>query len=162
MFWRWRDSILQLEDLLLESLCFDLSLDPPYKNLFDFLVHFNEQDNKPLRNAAWAFVNDSCLTPLCLVYNSRTIAATALYCAARHCGVKFLDGTKGQPWWEAIDCDLKSIRRACNFMADVYENAPLRGSEESMYRRTPEDGDEALAKTRQPRPADELEQGTQD
>ena len=153
-FWRWRDTILQLEDLLLEALCFDLSLDPPYKTLFSFLVRFGEENNKPLRNAAWAFVNDSCLTPLCLLWPSRTIAASALYAAARHCGVSIADDKDGKPWWEVIDVELKSMRKALNFMASIYENTPLRGgAEDSMYLRTPEDGDEDTAKTRRKRPS---------
>ena len=156
-FWRWRDTVLQLEDLLLEALCFDLSLEPTYKTLFAYLVYFGEENNKPLRNAAWAFVNDSCLTPLCLLWSSRTIAASALYAAARHCGVKFLDDKDGRAWWEVIGVELKNMRKACNFMAAVYENTPLRGgTEETMYLRTPEDGDEEVAKTRQRRLPTEL------
>lgn len=157
-FWRWRDTILQLEDLLLEALCFDLSLEPPYQTLFNFLIQFGEENNKPLRNAAWAFINDSCLTPLCLLWPSRTIAASALYAAARHCAVGLLDSNKGDPWWEVIGVELKHIRKACNFMASIYENAPLKGGEESMYQRTPEDGNEKLAKTRRMRSSSELEQ----
>ena len=156
-FWRWRDTILQLEDLLLEALCFDLSLESPYKTLFNLLVYFREDNNKSLRNSAWAFVNDSCMMPLCLLWSSRTIAASALYAAARHCNVDFRDDKYGKPWWEVAGVELKNIRKACNYMATVYENAPLRsGNEDSIYQRTPEDGDEKAAKTRQLRPDDEI------
>ena len=149
-YWRWKDTILQMEDLLLEAICFDLSIEPPYKTLFDFLVYFGEENNKRLRNAAWAFVNDSCLTMLCLLFSSRTIAASSLYAAAKHCGVKFPDDADGRPWWEAVGVELRQIRKACNFMAGVYENSPLRGgSDAGMYERTPEDGDDWLAKTRE-------------
>jgi protein BUR2 len=160
-FWRWRDTILQLEDLLLETLCFDLSLEPPYKSLFEFLKLLDAADNKPLRNAAWGWVNDSQLTPMCLLWPSRTIAASALYAAARHCGVSFLDDLRGRPWWEVVGENVREIKKACNFMAAVYENAPLRGGSDetaSMYQRTPEDGDDVLAKTRQTRPESELVQ----
>ncbi|MCJ1253228.1 hypothetical protein MMC24_001039 [Lignoscripta atroalba] len=156
-YWRWKDTILQLEDLLLEAICFDLSVEPPYKTLFDFLVFFGAEENKRLRNAAWAFVNDSCLTMLCLLFPSRTIAASALYAAAKHCGVNFSDDREGRPWWEVVGVELKSIRRACNFMAGVYENSPLRsGVEGSIYEKTPEDGDEWLAKTRARREGSEI------
>ena len=149
-YWRWKDTILQMEDVLLEAICFDLSIDPPYKTLFNFLVYFGEENNKRLRNAAWAFVNDSCLTMLCLLFSSRTIAASSLYAAAKHCGVKFPDDPDGRPWWEAVGVELRQIRKACNFMAGVYENSPLRGgSDAGMYERTPEDGDDWLAKTRE-------------
>jgi len=150
-YWRWRDTILQLEDLLLESLCFDLTLDSPYKTLFDLLLYFGEGNNKRLRNAAWAFVNDSCLTMLCLLFSSRTIAASALYAAARHCDIRFADDAEGRPWWEVAGVELRSVRKACNYMAGVYENTPLRSGEGSIYEKTPEDGDELFAKTREVR-----------
>lgn len=149
-YWRWRDNILHNEDLLLEAICFDLSLEPPYKTLFELLVFFGEETNKRLRNAAWAFVNDSCLTMLCLLCPSRTIAASALYAAAKHCDVLFPDDEYGRPWWDAAGVDLTSVRKACNFMAGVYESTPLRGARNGgIYERTPENGDEANAKTRQ-------------
>ena len=145
-YWRWRDTILHNEDLLLEAICFDLSLEPPYKTLFDFLNYFGEQDNKKLRNAGWAFLNDSNLTMLCLLFPSRTIAAAALYCGAKHCDVAFVDrGCKA--WWDIVGVELRDIRRACNYMASVYENSPLKHSE-NIYSRTPEDGDPLFARTR--------------
>lgn len=157
-FWRWRDVLLQLEDLLLEALCFDLSLESPYKLLYTFLVHFQEENNKPLRNAAWAFVNDSCLTPLCLLYPARTIAASAIYAAARHCDVKLLDDERGRPWWNVAGSDLPSIRKACNYMASLYENVATSGTngdtgKNAIYQHTPESsGEERFTKTRAYRP----------
>ncbi|MCJ1361023.1 hypothetical protein MMC16_000119 [Acarospora aff. strigata] len=148
-YWRWRDTILHNEDVLLEALCFDLSLEPPYNTLFDFLVYFGEGNNRKLRNAAWAFVNDSNLTMLCLLFTSRTVAAAAIYAAAKHCGVSFPDDPQGRPWWDILGVKLRSVRKACNYMAGVYENSPLKnGDGGGMYQRTPEDGDEAFAKTR--------------
>ena len=148
-YWRWRDNILQYEDLLLEAICFDLSLEPPYKTLFDLLIQFEQGDNKRLRNAAWAFVNDSCLTTLCLLFPSRTIAASALYAAAKFCDVSFPDDARGRPWWEVLNIDVGSIRRACNYMASIYENGPAKaGKEVGMYERSPENEDEREDKTR--------------
>ena len=148
-YWRWRDNILQYEDLLLEAICFDLSLDPPYKTLFELLMQFEQGDNKRLRNAAWAFVNDSCLTILCLLFPSRTIAASALYAAAKHCDVAFPDDARGRPWWEVANVDIGDIRKACNYMASIYESGPAKlGKEAGMYERAPENGDERDDKTR--------------
>ncbi|KAI9840535.1 MAG: Cyclin- protein fam58a [Sclerophora amabilis] len=145
-YWRWRDTILHNEDILLEAICFDVSLEPPYKTLFSFLDDFGEQNNKKLRNAGWAFLNDSNLTMLCLLFPSRTIAAASLYCAAKQCDVAFPD-RKGRAWWEILGVELQEIRRACNYMASVYENSPLKHSE-NIYSRTPEDGDPLFARTR--------------
>ncbi len=150
-YWRWRDTILHNEDVLLEALCFDLSYEAPYTILYQCLVYYGEGNNRKLRNSAWSFVNDSNLTMLCLLFTSRTIAAAALYSAAKHGGVTFPDDALGRPWWNMLGVTLLNIRKACNYMAGIYENSPLRGGDGGgMYQRTPEDGDEAFAKTRRP------------
>ena len=167
-FWRWRDTILALEDILLEALCFDLMLESPYTTLYNLLIQFRLEEHKGLRNAAWTFVNDSCLTPLCLLYPPHTIAASAIYCAARHCDVRLLDDEYGRPWWEGAGVDLVDMRRACNFIADLYEGVPGKGGVEKdkdgkegenggrMYEHTPEEGDEREARTREVRPEGEV------
>lgn len=148
-YWRWKDNILHNEDVLLEALCFDLTLEPPYKILFEYLNLFGEGDNRRLRNSAWAFINDSCMTTLCLMYSSRYIAASALYAAAKHCGTDMADDEDGRPWWEVIDVELINIKKACNFLANVYENAHIKnGRDVSIHESTPEFGDESTAKTR--------------
>ncbi|PLB40891.1 putative cyclin [Aspergillus candidus] len=148
-FWKWRDTILHHEDLLLEALCFDLQLEQPYRILYDLICFFNVSEHKPLRNASWAFVNDSMFTPLCLQFTARTIAAAALYAAARHCGLAFEDDALGRPWWEQVDVDLAQVRRACTRMAQLYEsNASQRHSQ--YYPTTPIISDEGAEKTRIP------------
>lgn len=149
-FWKWRDTILHHEDLLLEALCFDLQLEQPYRILYDFICYFGVNENKPLRNAAWAFVNDSMFTVLCLQFSARNIAAAALYAAARHCDVGFEDDTSGRPWWEQIDVDLAQVRRACTRMAQLYENNAMQ-KHSQYYPTTPIFADEGTEKTRIPR-----------
>lgn len=146
-YWKWRDTILAYEDQLLEAICFDLTLELPYKVLFEFLVYFEVESDKRVRNSAWAFLNDSCATMLCLLFPSRTIAASALYAAARHCEVRIPDDGDGRPWWDVVNVKLLDLRRACNYMADCYENMPTKG-DGPVYQRTPEDTDPLLAKTR--------------
>ncbi|KAL8637594.1 MAG: hypothetical protein Q9226_009107 [Calogaya cf. arnoldii] len=148
-YWRWKDNILHNEDVLLEALCFDLTLEPPYKILFDFLNHFRENGNRRLRNSAWAFINDSCMTTLCLQFSSRTIAASALYAAAKHCHTEIPDDDEGRPWWDVIGIDIKTVKQACNSLAAVYEQVQVKnGRDVSIHARTPEDGDGSTTKTR--------------
>ncbi|KAB8067455.1 cyclin-like protein [Aspergillus leporis] len=149
-FWKWRDTILHHEDLLLESLCFDLQLEQPYRILYDFICYFGVNENKPLRNAAWAFVNDSMFTVLCLQFSARNIAAAALYAAARHCDVGFEDDVSGRSWWEQIEVDLAQVRRACTRMAQLYENNAMQ-KHSQYYPTTPIFADEGTEKTRIPR-----------
>jgi protein BUR2 len=148
-FWKWRDTIMFNEDLLLETICFDLTVEAPHRILFEMLKHYNVEHNKRLRNAAWAFINDSNLTQLCVLFTARTIAASALYCGAKLCDVQFPDD-RGRPWWEVQHVNIKDIRRACNYMAGIYEHVPPKDGVESIYvgLRTPEDGDPRYARTR--------------
>ncbi|KAI4110747.1 MAG: hypothetical protein LQ339_001021 [Xanthoria mediterranea] len=148
-YWRWKDNILHNEDVLLEALCFDLTLEPPYKVLFEYLNYFGENDNRRLRNSAWAFINDSCMTTLCLQFSSRTIAASALYAAAKHCHTEIPDDQEGRPWWEVIGIDIRAIKQACNSLAAVYEHVQVKnGRDISIHERTPEDGSGSTTKTR--------------
>lgn len=143
-FWKWRDTILANEDVLLEVLCFDLTIEAPHKILYDMLKIYGVQHNKQLRNAAWAFVTDSNQTQLCLLCSSRTIAAAALYCAARNSSVAFPDNSRGQPWWEAQNVPLKEMLRACTYMATNYENASGKtgpDGAQSIYVRLQESSD---------------------
>jgi protein BUR2 len=139
-FWKWRDTILYSEDVVLESLCFDLSIEPPYRSMYEMLKYYGLEHNKTLRNAAWAFLSDSCLTQLCLLFTSRTIAAASLYAGARMVEVELPD-EDGRPWWEVQYVKIRDIRKACNLMADIYEQSPSKDGEASIYTglKSPED-----------------------
>ena len=142
-YWKWRDTILLNEDVLLEVLCFDLTIEAPHKQLFDMLKYYRVEHNKPLRNAAWAFVTDSNVTQLCLLSSSRTIAAAALYAGARLFEIKLPD-KNGRPWWETQHVRLKDMLKAANYMCANYEHTPVKAGAEggqSIYvgLRTPED-----------------------
>ncbi|KAK5125801.1 hypothetical protein LTR85_012077 [Meristemomyces frigidus] len=120
-WWRWRDCILHNEDVLLETLCFDLTVESPHRQLFEMLKYHGIEHNKRLRNAAWAFVTDSNNTQLCLLCNSRTIAVASLYAACRYCDVALPDDAKGRPWWEGQHVRLKDVRKAVEHMCANYE-----------------------------------------
>ncbi|KAH6616329.1 cyclin-like protein [Boeremia exigua] len=140
-FWKWRDTILYSEDVVLESLCFDLNVESPYKTMYDMMKYYGVEHNKKLRNSAWAFLADSALTQMCLLFDSRAIAAASLYCGARMAEVT-LEDDDGKPWWEVQHVKLGDIRRACNLMADIYERSPDKDEDMNKYSglRTPEDG----------------------
>jgi protein BUR2 len=133
-FWKWRDTILYSEDLVLETLCFDLSVTPPYKPMYDMLGYLGLQHDKKVRNAAWAFLSDADSTQLCLLFNSRTIAAAAIYAGTKFTRVEIPAEADGSPWWKAQYVELKDIRRAVEMMADIYEASPPKdGEERNMY-----------------------------
>ncbi|KAI5818797.1 cyclin-like protein [Pyronema omphalodes] len=158
-YWRWKDSILNKEEWLLESLCFDLMIDLPYNHLLGYLKKVGKlySPEKPLpkelARAAWTFINDSTLTMLCMIYPSRIIGAAALYCAAKHIGINFPD-QDGKPWWETIGVKITEIKKCCNYMALVYENNPLKNDDRIKYVATPESTEGT--KTRQQEPSSPL------
>lgn len=118
---------------MLETLCFDLTVESPHKLLFSMLKSFRLEHNKTLRNAAWAFVTDSPMTPLCVLGSSRVIAATALYVAASICEVKIPDHADGRPWWESQRVSIASMVKATNYMAKAYEKGPPGGDAGKSY-----------------------------
>ncbi|KAL4979308.1 hypothetical protein BDW66DRAFT_157509 [Aspergillus desertorum] len=155
-FWKWRDTILHHEDILLEALCFDLQLEQPYRILYDYICFFGVNDNKHIRNSSWAFLNDSMYTVLCLQFPARVIAAAAFYAAASHCDIAFEDDEFGRSWWEQIDVDITQVRRACTRMAELYEsNSQHRHSQ--YYPPVPLAWKEGTEKTRIPRPGGSLD-----
>ena len=123
VWWRWRDCILHNEDVLLETLCFDLTVESPHRQLFEMLKWYGLEHNKRVRNAAWAFVTDSSNTELCLLCNSRTIAITGLYAACRYCDAALPEDSKGRQWWEVQEVRLKDIRKATEYMCASYDPA---------------------------------------
>ncbi|KAL4991286.1 cyclin-like protein [Aspergillus falconensis] len=155
-FWKWRDTILHHEDILLEALCFDLQLEQPYRILYDYICFFGVNDNKHIRNSSWAFLNDSMYTVLCLQFPARVIAAAAFYAAASHCDIAFEDDELGRSWWEQIDVDITQVRHACTRMAELYEsNSQHRHSQ--YYPPVPIAWKEGAEKTRIPRPGSSLD-----
>jgi protein BUR2 len=139
------------EDVLLEVLCFDLTIESPYRVLHNLIKHYKVHHNKQLRDSAWSFINDSNMTQLCLLFTSRTIACAALYCGAKQASVSFED-ERGRPWWEVQRVALHDIRKAANYMADFYSSVPggLKPGNESIYvgLRSPIDGGENEHRTR--------------
>nr|POF13203.1 cyclin pch1 [Quercus suber] len=122
-WWRWRDCILHNEDVLLETLCFDLTVESPHRHLFELLKVYGVEHNKSLRNSGWAFVTDANNTHLCLMYSSRTLALAGFYAACRCSEVALPDDSKGRPWWEAQGARLQDIRQAVEHMCSLYESS---------------------------------------
>lgn len=147
-YWRWRDNILLYEELMLEHLTFDVVLQSPYNFLYNYLQKLQVEDNKPLRNVAWAFLNDSCLTMLCLMMPPKDIAAVAMYFAAKGTQTQIPDDENGAPWWEQIGGKADLITKAVGVMNDFYTDNPLKRTD-NPYEQSPASGNEDdLEKTR--------------
>lgn len=150
-YWKWHDTIMFTEEYMLAALCYDFNVEKPYKLLQDYLqlikVENGAAKEKDIMKVAWAFINDSHLTVLCLMFPASTIAGAALYMSAKFNDTVFKDGRDGKPWWEVIGVNLIDIKKACNQMADLYENNPLRNAD-GKYPTTPETEDTNSNRTR--------------
>ncbi|KAK6333206.1 hypothetical protein TWF718_011028 [Orbilia javanica] len=149
-YWKWHDTIMFTEEYMLAALCYDFNVEKPYKLLQDYLqlikVENGAAKEKDIMKVAWAFINDSHLTVLCLMFPASTIAGAALYMSAKFNDTAFKD-KDDKPWWEVIGVNLIDIKKACNQMADLYENNPLRNAD-GKYPTTPETEDTSSNRTR--------------
>ncbi|KFX86228.1 hypothetical protein V490_09161 [Pseudogymnoascus sp. VKM F-3557] len=123
-FWRWKDSILLYEETMLELLTFDVVLESPYTHLQSLLQQLGLEGDKALRNIAWAFLNDSQMTTLCLRMGPRDIAVAAVYFAARYNSLKFPD-ERGRAWWERVGGEESKISEAVAVVQEFYSENPL-------------------------------------
>lgn len=124
-YWRWRERIVHLEEVLLETLCFDVNLESPYAFLNWFINQYDmKHENLSFCKAAWGFVNDSCRTSLCLLYEAKTIAAAGLFWASQATNTypdpKHSKDKKSQ-WWEDLGFAKEKLIEVCNMMAELYE-----------------------------------------
>ncbi|KAJ4163483.1 hypothetical protein LMH87_005207 [Akanthomyces muscarius] len=130
-YWRWRDSILIHEELMLEQLTFDMMVDNPYRNLFELLGKLDIVHNKHLRQAAWAFCNDACLTALPLLIEARDVAISAIFFASAHTNQQ-IDDVRGEPWWRYLRGDEARCAKAVEVMRQFYTENPLRKQNPSL------------------------------
>ncbi|KAF6837623.1 cyclin-K [Colletotrichum plurivorum] len=130
-YWRWRDSILAYEELMLELLTFDLMVDNPYQCLFKLLGQLDIVHNKSLRQSAWAFCNDACLTSVPLLLEARDVAITAIFFASVHTQSKIED-VNGEPWWKALKGSEGKCAKAIDIVRQFYSENPLRKQNPSL------------------------------
>ncbi|KAI0163612.1 cyclin-K [Pestalotiopsis sp. NC0098] len=137
-YWRWRDSILHNEEIMLEKLTFDLMVDAPYSQLYKALEGIGCIHNKSLRHAAWAFLNDSCLTLLPLLMDARSIAIASIYFSSIYAKEQ-IDDINGKPWWTHLDASEEKICQAVEVLRAFYIENPLKKPDkENPYQGSPE------------------------
>lgn len=110
---------------MLEMLTFDLLVDNPYMRLYDYMGQLELVHNKPLRDSAWAFCNDACLTVLPLMLNARDVAIAAIFFASSVTREK-IDDVNGEPWWQCLKGNETHTIKAVQLMTDFYKENPLR------------------------------------
>jgi len=136
---------------MLELLTFDVVLESPYTHLFHVLRQLALDDNKDLRNVAWAFVNDSQMTTAALRMGARDVAVAAVYFAARYTHAQIPDAAPAVPWWRAVGGDDLNIVKAVTILQEFYLENPL-GRADNPHEGSPGGSIEDLEATRAPSP----------
>ena len=124
-YWRWRDSILAYEELMLEMLTFDLMITLPYNRLYENLTQMGAIHHKSLRDSGWTFLNDITMTVLPLLMSANDISIGAIFFASIVHNEKFGD-VRGEPWWRSLDGNEANITKVVAIMTEFYQENPLR------------------------------------
>ncbi|KAH8676171.1 cyclin-like protein [Xylariales sp. PMI_506] len=135
-YWRWRDSILMHEEVMLEKLTFDVSIQNPHNELYKVLERLGVIHNKHLRHAAWAFCNDACLTSLPLLMDGYDIAVASIFFSSTFTKQPISD-INGEPWWKSLNSNEPLMIKAIDTLREFYTENPLR-KQENPYQGSPE------------------------
>ncbi|KAF9217555.1 hypothetical protein BGZ59_003277 [Podila verticillata] len=126
----WKDTIVHTEEVLLEALCFELTVEHPYHYLLTlFENHFTKDQHlgRKLKQVAWAFLNDSLRTTLCLIYPPKIVAVAAIHVAGKYLEEN-LNECFGDVWRELYEPEIQEIQGkflcyAANEILDQYTMA---------------------------------------
>jgi len=130
-YWRWRDSILMYEELMLEILTFDLMVANPYEQLWNHLRKLDLVHAKPLREAAWTFCNDAGLSALPLLMDATDIAMASVFFASIATKSQIND-VKGEAWWRYLGGNEEQIIKAVDVMEAFYIDHPLKKTDSRL------------------------------
>src|SRR4051794_28128903 len=111
--------------MMLEILTFDLMVDIAYHQLYKQLEEIGKIHDKSIRDAAWAFCNDACLTVLPLLMTARDIATSAIFFATTVTHDK-IDDLRGEAWWRFLGGNEGLIHMAISVMTEFYKENPLK------------------------------------
>ncbi|KAK4170307.1 cyclin-like protein [Cladorrhinum sp. PSN259] len=126
-YWRWRDNILMYEEIMLEVLTFDLSVENPLNHLREQFkaLNLSYHNEAAIRDSAWAFCNDACLTVVPLLLTAKDIASGAIFFALTVTKSQ-IDDINGRPWWEALHANEENIALAVNIVCEFYRDNPIK------------------------------------
>lgn len=120
------------EDVLLETLCFDLTVENAHMLCYELMKELGLAMNKEVRNPAWAFIGDSNFTTLCLVCSPMAIAVSAIYFGCKRIDMDprmpELDNEQGQTWWEQREVTSADIVRGIACVCNYYTSTQAKST----------------------------------
>ena len=118
MFFDMKRATIGGEALLLRKLGFNVNVQLPYGILVNYLQILEVVDNAELAQRAWNYLNDSFRSIVSIAFQPSTLAAAAIWLAARHLNERLPDS---QPWWDLFDVDLQDIKCVARQLVYLYE-----------------------------------------
>ncbi len=78
-FEEWKDQIIRLERIILKTLCFDLTVEHPYRIALQLVKQLPEVADDDLIQDVWFAINEMFRTPLPILSRSGELAAAAIW-----------------------------------------------------------------------------------
>ncbi|KAI8381579.1 cyclin-like protein [Radiomyces spectabilis] len=125
-FVKWKDTMLHNEVILLETLCFDLSIEHPHINLLDYQNQLSVSSSSIRK--AWMLLYQSLGQPICVLYRPNVIAAAALLLAAHLSSEQMKDN-----WWKVADVDIGQVHELAAEMLEYYVDRYIKKSSQSPH-----------------------------
>ena len=134
-----QNNILLVERMVLQTLCFDVQMSHPYSDMLDQLKSMKSlldpMQRGEFRQVAVNFLNDSYRSTLCLIYEPKIIAASALYLATLQMGIQPVQASvasRASPnrrWIDIITSETQipeeTLRIVCELILDGYSDVPV-------------------------------------
>lgn len=119
----YKENVLKIERLLLQTLNFDLVIQHPYKYIVPFIKKIESLSNikgtKQFVQSSWNFTNDSFRTRLCLIYTPQKIAASAIFLSFVYLGIQ--PPKEPKSIFEILETSKKECEDIYNQILDLLE-----------------------------------------
>ncbi|KAI8331528.1 cyclin-like protein [Chlamydoabsidia padenii] len=120
-FVRWKETMLFNEVILLETLCFDLTIEHPHLYLEYLETQLNISGS--MLRKAWMLLYQCSGSPLCLLYQSNVIAGAVLLLASYMSSDTLKEG-----WWNDVHLDGPTIHEIASDMLGYYTDHYVKKS----------------------------------
>ncbi|SAL96782.1 hypothetical protein [Absidia glauca] len=129
-FVKWKDTMLCNEVVLLETLCFDLTVEHPHTPLLEMEHQLNIPG--PVLRKAWMLLYQCCGSPLCVLYRPSVIAGAVLVLASHLSSEPLEEG-----WWDLVHLDGSMIHELAAEILGYYMDHYVKKSSSSSSSQPP-------------------------
>ncbi|KAG1046962.1 hypothetical protein G6F46_012110 [Rhizopus delemar] len=133
-FIKWKETLLHYEAILLETLCFDLTVQQPHTSLTELETRLRVSSSAIRK--AWMLLYQCLGSPLCVLYKPNMVATAALLLATHFSSTDKLS----ENWYEALedDVDASEVHELASEMLEYYmEHYLVKSSHSSSQNNSP-------------------------